>query len=158
MATSVLLTSTVLYGSSWTGTAPGPGNPTVSGTIASSTDFSDHLAAADAGIAVAEVDFTNFGSGGFSEFKPGLINISWSLDLFQDFAAASIDAVFGAAVLARTLVYLDLKPTSAARSATNPSIVGAVYVKSYPTAYAVGAGVKTKIDFMSAGKFARLIA
>lgn len=156
MATAVALNSTILYGAAWTGTAPGPANPTVSGTITSTTDFSDHLQSSDVGIAVAKVDFTNFGSGGFTEAKTGLIDLTFSLNLFQDFAASSIDSVFGAAVLNRTLVYLDIKPTNAARSATNPSIVAALYVMTYPVSYAVGSGVMTKVDFMSGGKFARL--
>lgn len=156
MATAVALTTMVLYGSGWTGTGPGPGNPTISGTISSSTDFSDHMKSAEAGMGVAAIDFTNFGSGGFDEFKPGIKSINWSLNLYQDYAASSVDSVFGAAYQAGTLVYLDLKPTNSARGTTNPSIVGAVYVQDYPVVFSVGEGSMVQIKFMSAGKFARL--
>lgn len=156
MSSFVVFSQTVLYGTAWTGTAPGPGNPTISGTITSSTDYSDHVQGADGNVGIADIDFTNMGSGGFAEHKPGLIDLDMKIKFFQDFAASSIHAVFGAAALARTLVYLDIKPTNAARGATNPSTVMAGYVMEYPAVYEVGQGVMAEIAFMSAGKFAFL--
>lgn len=148
-----------LVGTIWTGTAPGAGNPTPSGTIATtlSTDLSDHIKAVKINMSRVDVDFTNFGSGGFVEKKPGLADADISIDFFNDFAASTVDAIFGAAQLANTLYYLDIKATNSARSTTNPSYVFAVYVSSYPPLGAtVGDAAEATVGFMLAGKYARL--
>lgn len=157
MASLVLTSATTLYGTSWTGTAPGPANPTVSGTVASSTDFSDHIKQITLNMNVAMQDFTTFGDGGFISQKPGLLGADITVDFNQDFAASSVDATFGAAFLAGTLVYLDVKPTSAARAATNPSYVYAAYVSNYtPIGDAVGNRGAAPVGLAVTGKYARL--
>jgi len=159
VATLVLTSTMTLYGTSWTGTAPGAGNPTVSGTVASSTDFSDHIKQVNIDLSRVAVDFTNFGSGGFVENKPGLIDAAVSVDFFGDFAASSIDVTFGPLVTAGTLVFLDIKPTNAARSATNPSYVFGLYLAGYPVVTGgPGEAAMATVSFMSAGKYARLTA
>ena len=156
MATFVSLSATTLYGTSWTGTGPGSGNPTPSGTVASSTDFSDHIKSVSISLDADEVDFTNFGAGGFKEMKTGLISASVSITFFADYAASSVNTVMVPAILARTLGYWDFKPTSSARSATNPSLVFALTPKKVPTAMAIGAAEECTVDFSIAGKYARL--
>lgn len=159
MASLVLTSATTLYGTAWTGTAPGPANPTVSGTIASSTDFTDHIRQVNLNMSVAMQDFTTFGDGAFTTQKPGLKGADISIEFNQDFAASSIDATFGAAFLAGTLVYLDFKPTSAARSATNPSYVYALYVATYPPiGQSVGDRAAASVGFAVTGSFSRLTA
>lgn len=157
MASFVLQSATVLYGTSWTGTGPGPGNPTVSGTVASSTDLTDHVRAVNLSDKVAMQDMTTMGDGGFMAQKPGLLSADMTIDFNQDFAASSVDALFGAAALARTLVYIDVKPTSSSRTATNPSRVYACYVGQYsPTAGEVGSRAAVTVTFSVTGTFARL--
>lgn len=157
MASLVLVSATTLYGTAWTGTAPGPANPTVSGTITSSTDFSDHIRQVTLGNEVAMQDFTTFGDGAFITQKPGLKSASISIEFNQDFAASTVDAVFGAAHLAGTLVYLDFKPTSSARGATNPSYVYAAYVSKYPPlGQSVGDRAAATVEFGVTGTYARL--
>lgn len=157
MASLVLTSATTLYGTAWTGTAPGPANPTVSGTISSSTDFSDHIKQVNLAMNVAMQDFTTFGDGAFITQKPGLKGADVSIDFNQDFAASTVDAVFGAAFLAGTLVYLDFKPTSSARGATNPSYVYALYVAKYPPiGQTVGDRAAVTVDFAVTGTYARL--
>lgn len=108
-------------------------------------------------LSIVAVPFTNFGSGGFVENKPGLANMDVTVSFFNDFAAANIDATFGPAAIAGTLLYFDFKPTSASRAATNPSYVCALYIASYPPLGAqVGGAAETQIGFMLAGKYARL--
>lgn len=157
MATFVMTSATILGGTAWTGTAPGSGNPTISGTITTTIDWSDHIKSVSIDTTAAAVDFTNFGAGGYTESKPGLKTADVSIDFFNDFAASEVDAIFGPALTAETLYYFDFKPTSAARSATNPSYVVALYVASYPPlGVAVGEAAAATIGFMNAGKFARL--
>lgn len=157
MAALVLTSATTLYGTAFTGTAPGPGNPTVSGTITSSTDFSDHIRQVNIGMDVKMEDITTFGDGAFIAQIPGLKGAQISIDFNQDFAASSIDVVFGTVFLAKTLVYLDIKPTSAARGTTNPSYVYACYVAKYPPiGQQVGARAAASVDFAVTGTYARL--
>lgn len=157
MASFVLTEATVLVGTAWTGTAPGPSNPTVSGTINSSTDWSAYIEALTFDMSRANVDFTTFGDKGYVSNKPGLANVDLSITFQQDAAAGSVDAIFGAAAIAGTLLYIDIKPTSAARGTSNPSYVGGFYIASYPAfGGTVGDKAGAQIGFMSAGKFARL--
>lgn len=157
MASLVLTSATTLYGTGWTGTAPGPANPTVSGTISSSTDFSDHIRQVTLNMNVAMEDFTTFGDGAFVTQKPGLKGADLSIEFNQDFASSSVDATFGAAFLAGTLVYLDFKPTSASRGSTNPSYVYACYVAKYPAiGQQVGNRAAVSVDFAVTGTYARL--
>jgi hypothetical protein len=157
MASFVLINAMTLYGTSWTGTAPGPGNPTVSGTIASSTDFSDHIRQITLANKVAMEDFTSFGDGAFTTQKPGLKGADITIDFNQDFAASSVDAIFGAAQLAGTLVYLDIKPTNSGRGATNPSYVYACYVATYtPVGQSVGDRAAAPVGLAVTGSLARL--
>lgn len=158
MSTFVSTSATTLFGAAFTGTAPGVGNPTVSGTISSSTDFSDHIKSISISLDADEVDFTNFGSGGFKEAKTGLIGASVSITFFSDYASSQVNTVLVPALLARTLGYWDFKPTSSARGATNPSLVFALYPKKVPAAMAIGAAEECTVDFTVAGKYARLTA
>ncbi len=159
MASLVLTNSQTTVGSIWTGTAPGPGNPTVSGTIATtqSTDFSDHIRQVTLNMNVAMQDFTTFGDGAFITQKPGLKGADITVEFNQDFAAASVDATFAAAFLNGTLLYIDIKPTNAARGSTNPSYVYACYVSSYPPiGQAVGDRAAVQVGFSVTGTYTRL--
>jgi hypothetical protein len=157
VATFVLTEATITIGTAWTGTAPGPGNPSVSGTINTGTDWSDHIEQVGFDMARAAIDFTNFGDKGYVNNKPGLQTVDLSIRFQQDTASSSVDATFGAGVLAGTLYYVDIKPTSASRGSTNPSYVGAFYIASYPPfGGAVGDKAVVEIGFMQAGKYARL--
>ena len=156
MATLVLTSATTLTGTSFTGTAPGPGNPTVSGTISSSTDWSDHVKQVTLNMNVAMQDFTTFGDGAFVSQKPGLKGADISIDFNQDFSS-SVDATFGAGFLAGTLYYLDFRPTSSARGSTNPSYVYAAYVSDYtPIGNSVGDRAGVTVSFKVTGTYARL--
>lgn len=157
MSSLVLTNVTTLYGTAWTGTAPGPANPSVSGTISSSTDLSDHIKEVKFGMKAKMEDFTTFGDGGFMTQKPGIKSADFSIDFNQDFAASSIDSIFNAAATAGTLLYFDVKPTSSARGTSNPSIVLACYVSDYPMfGNAVGDRAAVTVGFSVTGTYARL--
>ena len=159
MATLVLTSAQTTIGTIWSGTGPGPANPTVSGVIVAtaSTDFSDHIRQVSLNMNVAMQDFTTFGDGAFVTQKPGLKDADISIEFNQDFAASSVDATFGAGFLAGTLYYLDIKPTNSARAATNPSYVYAAYVAKYPPiGQSVGDRASVSVDFTVTGTYARL--
>jgi hypothetical protein len=157
MAAFVLTSAKTQTGTAWTGTAPGPGNPTVSGTISSAVDRSDHIKQVTINNNVAFQDMTTFGDGAFITQLPGLKGADITIDFNQDFAASQVDAIFGAGFLAGTLFYLDIMPTSAARGSTNPSYVYACYVSQYtPIGATVGDRAGVSIPFAVTGSFARL--
>jgi hypothetical protein len=157
VAVLVLTSATTQIGTGWTGTAPGPGNPTVSGTITSDLALTDHIRQVSIDMSVAMQDFTTFGDGGFTVQRPGLKSANLQIDFNQDFAASNVDATFGAALIAGTLYYFDIKPTSSARGSTNPSYVCAAYVSSYaPLSVAVGDRAGVSVGFTITGTFARL--
>jgi hypothetical protein len=160
VATLVLTSATTLYGTAWaSGTAPGPGNPTVSGTLTTVLDLSDHIKQVSLNMNVAMQDFTTFGDGAFISQKPGLKGADFSVDFNQDFAASNVDAAFGGGFLAGTLFYFDFKPTSAARSATNPSYIYAAYVSQWtPIGQTVGDRAAVTVPFAVTGTYARLTA
>jgi hypothetical protein len=159
VATFTLTNAQITVGTIWTGTAPGPGNPTISGAIAvtNSTDFSCWTRQITLNHNVAMQDFSTFCSNGFVEQRGGIIGSDLSVEFNQDFAASAVDAVFWPLFINRTLTYLDIKPTSSARASTNPSYVYAAYVGEYqPITGAVGDRASVTIPFKVTGKFDRL--
>jgi hypothetical protein len=69
-----------------------------------------------------EVDITAFGATSKSLTK-GLGDASISVDFFQDFAAGNVHATLQPLLSSSTPVTIEVRPTSAARSATNPAAV-----------------------------------
>ena len=126
MAVFSITSCTILGGTTWTGTAPG-GTTAPSGTITSSVDYSALFTSVELSIEAEELDYTNFASAGWRQKITGLQMASVSLVLNDDYAAAATDAVFGLGgslgIGSSSSLYLDIKPTSSARSATNPSYV-----------------------------------
>jgi hypothetical protein len=158
MASFVALNAKAQSGTAWTGTGPGdPGTQTVSGTINTPVDWSSWCTQVTMDMKLAEIEFTNFGSGGFKQVKPGLFEGDLTFDLNQDYAASQVDATVWPLFIGRTLVYFDLMPTNSARSATNPSVVFAGYITEYqPFGTKVGDAVMTSIPVAVTGIFSRL--
>lgn len=139
MAVAAQVSGYFAIGTAWTGTAPGTGT-TPSGTL-TATDISNWVVNANVAGVTATQNATTFGSGGFDTYVAGLKSGTLTLELLQDFAASATDALLGLNGSTRpfgstSLLYLEIKPTSAARSATNPSFVCAV--------------LNTKWDFLGA--------
>jgi hypothetical protein len=126
MAVFAITSCTVLGGTAWTGTAPG-GSAAASGTITTSVDYSALFTQVELSIEAEELDFTNFASAGWRQKLTGLQMGTVTLTLNDDYAAGTTDAVFGLGgtlgIASTSPLYFDIKPTSAARSATNPSYV-----------------------------------
>ena len=158
MAASVLTTATILVGTAWTGTAPGtPGTQTVSGTISSSTDISAWVSEVGLPFSVNMVEGPNFGSGGYMLRYPGLKDAQVDFGFINDYAAASLDVILRSTLGLGTLTYIDVKPTSSARSATNPSYVFAAYLSDYkPVMGGVGALSAFSVSWPTTGQFAVL--
>jgi hypothetical protein len=117
--------------------------------IVNGVTMSPMASSASLPVTAAELDNTAFGStyrskiGGLKEAK---LDIEWN----EDFAAAQVDAtlfpLFG------TVVTFELRPTSGARSATNPAYTGSVLISQYtPLDAKVGDLAKLKTSWPTSG-------
>jgi len=128
MAVFALTSATVSVGTGWTGTPPG-GTAAASGTITSAIDISSFTTQVELSFSADELDYTNFASAGWRQKLSGLASGTVQLTLNADFAATTVDDRFGLGgtvgfpMSSATPYYMDIRPTSAARSATNPSYV-----------------------------------
>lgn len=158
MTIQTATTSTILLGTAWTGTAPGAA-ATPSGTIDSGSgtyiDVTGFCSQVEVPLTVGTQDGTTFGSAGFTVKYVALKDGALTLTLLNDFADNSLDEKLYA--LWGQTVYYDVKPTSSARVAANPSFVGAVIVTDYkPMAVQVGNLVVMQYTWPTTGAFDRL--
>ncbi|NDG19180.1 MAG: hypothetical protein EB117_13030 [Betaproteobacteria bacterium] len=162
MAAFVNTSRSVLLATAWTGTAPGlPGTQTVSGTLASAQDISAYVRSGNPSVKAAMQDGTTFSSGGFVVQYPGLRSgDDITFECLSDFAASTLYPIVQTTLGGLgSLVYLDLKPTSSARSATNASFVAAAYISAWtPVTGAVGDLAAASLTLTITGKFDYLTA
>ncbi len=166
MAAFVNISRTILLGTAWTGTAPGPTVVTPAGTITSTSDISPFVrSGGDPGWNAAMVDVTNFGSLGYSVVIPGITTgDTLVFEANSDWAASQLGPIVrttlgGIARPASSPIYVDVKPTSAARSATNPSFVAAVYISKWvAVSGAVGDAATARLELTVTGTFIDLVA
>ena len=126
------------------GTAPGGNGPPAAGfTLTTPTDISGNVKTIDSMIDVAEQDVTTFGTGGYMAFVAGLKSGTMQLDVFNDLAAAALNSLLGingTVLPVGALGFIEVRASSAVRSATNPSFVAAIINRGWkPFAANVGA-------------------
>lgn len=90
------------------------------------------------------VEFSNGGSGGFREFKPGNISGEMSMEIFQDFAVGGPDDVLGAAGIGTQYAFTGLTPGASA--AGDPVYLSRGYLgKRTPWMGAEGSAAKSSL-------------
>jgi hypothetical protein len=90
--------------------------------IVNAVTLSDHANSVTVNDTRDSVDITAFGATNKAVTK-GLGDASISIDFFQDFAAGKTHATLQPLVGSSTGVVVEIRPTSGARSATNPAAV-----------------------------------
>jgi len=166
VAAFVNISRTTLLGTAWTGTAPGPTVVTPAGTITSTSDISPFVVGGgEPGWNAAMVDITNFGSLGYTSVIPGITTGDTLVyDANSDWAASQLGVIVrttlgGVARPGTSPIYVDIKPTSAARSTTNPSFVAAVFISKWtPYAGNVGDRASASLELTITGTFTDLTA
>lgn len=161
MAAFVNVSRTILLGTAVTGTAPGPGVATPAGTITSTSDISPFVVGGgDPGWNANMIDVTHFGSLGYTCVIPGITTgDTLVFDANSDWAATQLGVIVrttlgGVARPGSSPIYVDIKPTSAARSATNPSFFAAVYISKWsPYGGSVGARAAASLELTITGTF-----
>jgi len=166
MPAFVNVSRTILLGVGWTGTAPGAGVATPAGTITTPLDISTFVVGGgDPGWNANMIDVTNFGSLGYSAVIPGITTgDELTFDCNADWAASQLGAIVrttlgGVARPGSSPIFFDIKPTSSARGATNPSFVGAAYISKWsPYNGSVGARAVASLTLTITGTFTDLVA
>lgn len=97
-------------------------NGTVVSNYASSCELED---TAD------EIDFTGFSANGYKELGQGLKDATITVTFFSDFASAGINNIIQPLYASGGTFGVEIRPTSAAVSATNPKATMTARIYSY---------------------------
>jgi hypothetical protein len=121
-------------------------------------DLSSSVARAEIAMNVADVDATDFASGGYTELVGGLKSGSVSIDFHQDYAAASVDAtIFPLIGSIATAVIIAGNGTAA--SSTTPAYTATVLVNGWnPVAGAVGDLSTVSVTWPTSGAISKATA
>ena len=120
-------------------------NVTLNGTA-----ISDSVASATLELTAADVDVTDFGSGGYTEVIGGLKSGTVSLDFHQDYGAGAITTLLNP--LLGSIATVTLKPNGTATSSTNPVWTATVLVNSItPVSGAVGDLATFSVSYPTSG-------
>ena len=118
-------------------------------------DLSDHVKSVTLNVTSDAPDVTAMGDD-WRDFLAGLRGWSVTLEFYQDFAAAEVDATFWAAFTGTNRVGIKIKPTSSAASTTNPEFSGMVIITSYdPVTGSVGDPAMAPVSLQGSGALAR---
>lgn len=115
------------------------------------TAISDHVSSVTVESTFDEVDLTGFGAT-YREYGQGLGDATITLEVFQDYAASNIDAIFWPLSQSGGTFGVEVRPTSAAASGTNPkySMTGRLFGFN-PLAGAVGEAATTSVPIRNGG-------
>lgn len=116
-----------------------------------STDLSSSCARAELVINAAEVDTTDFGSGGFTELIGGLKSGSITLDFHSDFGTGAVSELFQDLVGTIGTVTI-IAANGATAAPTTPAYTAEVLVNSFtPISGAVGDLATFSVSFPTTG-------
>lgn len=114
------------------------------------SNISSAVASATLELTAAEVDVTDFGSGGFTEVVGGLKSGTVTLDFHNDYGVAGISTVLNP--LLGSLATVTINPDGTVTSATNPLFTTVVLVNSVsPISGAVGDLATFSVSFPTSG-------
>jgi hypothetical protein len=114
---------------------------------------SDHGTKVEIPVKVNALNATTFGQT-WEVKTGGLKSASLNIEFLQDFSAANLDAIFWP--LIGTVVPFEIRPTSGARSATNPAYTGTVLIDSWdPINGKVGDLDAVSVSFPTSGAVTR---
>lgn len=117
--------------------------------LVNGVDFTDHVSSVEVNLQKKSVDTTNFSGGGFEQTQ-GLRTDTFTLNFQQDFAAAQVDATLYPLYNNGTEFTVEVRPTTGARSATNPAYVGTCILLDYkPLTGKPGQLSQSKVKFPS---------
>lgn len=114
-------------------------------------DLSNRTESVTLELAKDDIDVTAMGDGGHTH-AAGLENDKLTVNFWQDFAAASVDATLIAAFQAGTAVAFKLAANGTTITSTNPVYSGSVVMTDYqPMTGKVGDGLMVPVTFVVSG-------
>jgi len=123
------------------------------------TDISASVARAELVISSAEVDVTDFASGGWTEVVGGLKSGSVSLDLHADFGASGLSTLIGEAQVGTLGTVTIIAGNGTAASSTTPEYTAVCLVSSVtPVAGAVGDLSTFSVTWPTSGEITKATA
>lgn len=115
--------------------------------VVNGVNFSDHCSSVEVNLSKDEVETTNF-SGSGRERVAGLKDDNFVINFQQDFAAAQVDATLYPLWNGETEFTVEVRPTSAAASTTNPKYTATCILLEYqPLSGKVGDLSETEVTF-----------
>ncbi|MFE0101155.1 hypothetical protein [Streptomyces sp. NPDC059009] len=115
--------------------------------IVNGVDFSDHCSSVEVNLSKDEIETTNF-SGSGRERVAGLKDDNFVINFQQDFAAAEVDSTLFPLWNNETEFIVEVRPTAAAASATNPKYTATCILLEYqPLSGDVGDLSETEVTF-----------
>ena len=122
-------------------------------TTINSVDYSDHLKSATLSVDAAQLDTTDFASGGWVEMIGGLKSGTLSLEFMDDVADDDVDEELWD--LLGTVVNFTVKAASGAVSTSNPEYQGSVLVTGHSLGGGVGDLAQKSLSFPTSGSITR---
>lgn len=119
-------------------------------------DYSDHAKSATLTVDAAQLDTTDFASGGWTEVIGGLKSGSLAVSLMDDMAASNVDSNLWS--LLGTVVSFEVRPTNAAAGPSNPKWTGSVLITGHRVGGSVGDLAMKDLTFPTSGAVARAIS
>lgn len=116
------------------------------------TALSDHCSSLTIDDHGDEIDFTSFSSAGYREIGQGLKDATVTATFFSDFAASSVHAILQPLYTSGGTFGIELRPTSATVSSTNPKYTMTGRLFSYAgMGGGVGDAANFDVSFRNAG-------
>lgn len=118
-----------------------------------SVDYSGDLKSATLVVDAAQLDTTDFASGGWVEYIGGLKSGTLSLEFQDDVADSALDDEWWA--LLGTVVAFEVRPTSASVGANNPKYTGNVLITTHSIGGSVGDLAMKSVSLPTSGAVTR---
>lgn len=99
--------------------------------LVNSQNISDWCVSVDTPDTKTQIDVSGFNPTGSMEFVPGTRDQTITLGVLQDFGATQIHSLLNPLYVNNTVFAIEIRPTSAARSATNPWYGGSAQMYEY---------------------------
>jgi len=106
--------------------------------LLNSVDLSDHVRGVTMALDATQLNSEAMGDS-WEEITSGLKSGTINFTLLDDFAVSSVDSTIWAAFAAGTNVPFEVRPTSSARSTSNPGYTGSIH----PSQYTMGGDINT---------------
>ena len=120
--------------------------------LVNGVDISNHVQSVEIASTRAEVDVTSMGDVN-TEVVLGLGDVTCTVTVFNDYAAASIDSQMFPLHTTNTPFSVEVRPNAAARSTSNPGYTLTALLPQYkPISGSVGAAATTDLVFRNASQ------